>query len=137
MIEDLIEDLKRDEGWSAYAYQDSLGFWTIGYGFLVDKRKEVGLPKSIGEEWLTQAAKERWNELTTRLPWILDQPDDVKRALGNMAYQLGVNGVRNFRRMLNALFVGDRKKAAEEAMNSHWAEQTPQRARRVAALLRG
>ena len=35
----LIKDLKRDEGWVPHAYKDSLGFWTIGYGFLIDEKR--------------------------------------------------------------------------------------------------
>lgn len=36
----LKKQLIRDEGDVPYAYQDSLGYWTIGAGFLIDKRKQ-------------------------------------------------------------------------------------------------
>lgn len=57
--------------------------------------------------------------------------------MANMAYQLGVSGVLRFRKMLEALRAGDREKAAEEALDSAWATQTPERAQRVARLIRG
>ena len=39
MIEKLTAQLRRDEGTKATAYQDHLGFWTIGVGRLIDSRK--------------------------------------------------------------------------------------------------
>ena len=54
-----------------------------------------------------------------------------------MAYQLGVNGVGNFSKMLNALESGDRETAAIEALDSKWATQTPERAERVANMIGG
>jgi len=136
-ITTLLDMLRSDEGWQASAYQDHLGFWTIGYGFLIDSRKGGALPKEIAEAWLLYAANVRWGALTKALPWLLDQPEEVQVALGNMAYQMGVNGVLNFRKMLAALEAGDRKQAAVEALDSTWAQQTPSRAKRIAALIKG
>lgn len=137
MTDPLLEDLRRDEGFRAYAYQDHLDFWTIGYGFLVDERKGVGLPKPVAEFWLQYAVNERLAELQRRWPAFNAQHKDVQRALGNMAYQLGPAGVVAFRKMLAALEAGDRVAAAEAALDSKWAIQTPARAKRVADLIRG
>jgi len=137
MVNGLIDDLKTDEGWLPFAYQDHLGFWTIGWGFLIDERRGGELPKEIAEQWLAYAVTRRWGQLLNRHPWIDEQPDDVQRALGNMAYQLGVGGVSNFKKMLAALKAGDRELAATEALDSKWAGQTPERARRVVALIKG
>lgn len=35
--------LETDEGRVPHAYQDHLGYWTIGVGHLIDKRKGGGL----------------------------------------------------------------------------------------------
>lgn len=138
MLDDLVDDLKGDEGWRPFAYQDHLDNWTIGYGFLVDERKGGRLPESIGRAWLLHLVTEIWAELTRREPWILHQPDDVQRALGNMAYQMGVDGVLGFRNTLSLLKSGQRVAAGIEALDSDWARnQTPRRARRVAALMAG
>ena len=138
MITQLVaQDLKRDEGWVPHAYQDHLGYWTLGYGFLIDERRGGRIPQHIANQWLEWEINQRWAKLTTELPWLEDQPEDVQRALANMAYQLGVGGVLRFRKMLEALRAGDREKAAEEALDSAWATQTPERAQRVARLIRG
>ena len=137
MLDELTQDLKHDEGWRTAAYKDHLGYWTIGYGFLVDTRRGGGLPEPIGAIWLRYAIEERWSQLVNMHPWVEDQPANVRRALGNMAYQLGVAGLNKFQKMLAALQAGDRELAANEALDSTWATQTPARAKRVAALMRG
>ena len=137
MIEQLISDLKRDEGFVPHAYQDSLGFLTIGYGFLVDRKRGGGVPQDIAHIWLLKLLADTLEELASAWPPYRSQPEPVKRALGNMAYQLGVPGLMRFRRMLSALERGDREAAAAEALDSLWARQTPSRASRVAALIRG
>lgn len=136
MIDDLIQDLKVDEGWVPHAYQDHLGFWTIGYGFLVDERKKGYLPKHIGEMWLDYAATKRWNDLCAKEPWMLGLPEHTQRALANMAYQMGVDGVRGFKKMIQALKDSDWRWARVEALDSKWAVQTPERAKRVTELMR-
>lgn len=137
MLDELISDLKADEGWRAHAYQDSLGYQTIGFGFLIDERRGGGLPLEIGEKWLRFLVADVWADLTSREPWIMGEHPDVQRALANMAYQMGVSGVLGFKNMLAALRSGDRERAAQEALESRWARQTPERAQRVAGLIRG
>lgn len=137
MLAKLLADLRDDEGWRDSPYRDSLNFLTIGYGFLIDERKAVKMPRAVGNLWLELIAQEKWADLVGRVPSLSTQPEDVQRALGNMAYQLGADGVLGFRTMLAALAVGDRSKAAEAALDSKWASQTPARAARVAALIRG
>lgn len=137
VIDHIIDDLKRDEGFVPHAYKDHLGYLTIGYGFLIDKRKGGKIPQQVAEFWLEYLVDHRIDELLERIPWMEYQPDDVQRALVNMAYQLGTNGLLKFKGMLEALKNGDRAKAAEEALDSLWASQTPQRAKRMADLIRG
>jgi lysozyme len=133
----LLADLRDDEGWRDSPYRDTEGFLTIGYGFLIDERKAVKMPRAVGNLWLELVAQEKWADLLGRLPWLSTQPENVQRALANMAYQMGVEGVLGFRTMLAALQAGDRARAADAALDSKWADQTPVRAKRVAALIRG
>jgi len=133
----LLDTLRSDEGFRPYVYDDTEGFATIGYGFLVDARKGVGLPRPVAEFWLQYAVNERLAELQRLWPAFNDQPAEVKDAIGNMVYQLGPAGVMKFKRMLAALEAGDRATAADEAEDSAWFAQTPNRARRVIGLLRG
>ena len=58
----------------------------------------------------------------------------IKQALSLMAYQLGVSGELQFKKMLGCLEQDDTQCAARAALNSKWAHQTPGRADTVAAL---
>lgn len=130
------DDLIRDEGWVPHAYQDHLGFWTIGYGFLIDKRRGGGIPKPVAEHWLDYEIQQREQALSRNLTWFDSAPDDIKRALINMAFQLGIGRLMGFRRTLAHLQAGRYAEAADEALNSRWAQQTPNRAQRIAELIR-
>lgn len=133
----LLDTLRAEEGWRPYAYDDSEGFATIGYGFLIDARKGVGLPRPVAEFWLRYAVNERLAELQRLWPAFKDQPADVQLALGNLAYNVGVSGVLGFKKMLGALERGDRTEAAEHLLDSRYTTQVPNRAGRLARLLRG
>ena len=67
-------------------------------------------------------------------PYVV-QPEHVKQALTLMAYQLGVEGELQFKKMLACLASDDTRCAAREAMDSAWEEQTPKRVAIVRALL--
>jgi lysozyme len=53
-----------------------------------------------------------------------------------MMYQMGEQGLFEFRRMWTALDKLDFELAAQEALDSVWAKQTPDRAERIAEVIR-
>ena len=132
----IAADLKSDEGWREHAYRDHLGYWTIGYGFLIDERRRGRIPYQVADYWLDWEIDRIWERLSEVLPWFDDLPEQVQRALVNMGYQLGVSGLLRFRRTLWLLEQGDWADAADEALRSKWAEQTPNRAKRVTDWIR-
>ena len=137
MLDKLLDDLKSDEGWRPHAYQDTLGLWTIGYGFLVDDRRPgEGLPAEIAEAWLAHIVERNQRGLRTALTYYDDLPEPVQRALSNMCYQMGLGGLLGFRNTLRLIHAGKYAEAADEALNSRWARQTPNRAKRVTDLIR-
>ena len=131
----IVDDLKHHEGLRLHAYQDHLGYWTIGYGRLIDKERGGGISETEAETLLEndidRLASRLQNERGFRLA-----PDSVKRALVNMGFQLGIGGLLGFRKMWAALERSDYAQAAEEALDSRWAEQTPNRAQEVAEWIR-
>lgn len=147
-VQQIRDELIRDEGFRGLAYDDATGqtvrkgttlegFVTVGYGFCLDGDRGRPIPEPIADAWLDWLIVETGKALDARIPWWRQQPEDVQRALVNMAYQLGVSGLLNFRKMLSALQIGDRAEAARQALDSRWARQTPNRANRVAAMIRG
>lgn len=126
----LLAQLKEDEGRRLRMYYDSLGVPTIGYGHslenpITDRAASVILMDDL-EHTLAQLDK--------RLPWWHQLNDARQNALANMAYNLGVEGLLGFTHMLQALKEGDWHRARDEALNSRWASQVGDRARRIAQV---
>lgn len=131
-----LEQILEDEGFKPYAYLDSEGYWTIGHGILIDERKGGGITREESRYLASNRLAKARLDLGKSFPWY-DNLDQVRRdALAMMAYQMGVEGVRKFRLMLKHMEEGDYGSAADEAMDSKWAEQTPARAYRVSQMIR-
>ncbi|HBR4398877.1 TPA: glycoside hydrolase family protein, partial [Klebsiella pneumoniae] len=56
-------------------------------------------------------------------------PADIEDYLVIMIFQLGVNGVSKFRKLLAAAKAGDRNGMRRESVDSLWYRQTPNRVR--------
>lgn len=132
----LKQQLIRDEGKIPFAYEDSEGWLTCGIGFLVDERKGARIPEAVMDYWLEYNIFETRSQLKQRCGWWL-MLDDVRRdCIVNMAYQLGVDGVMGFKKMIAAIKAGDFHAAADEMLDSKWARQTPGRAERLSMQMR-
>lgn len=134
--QDVIRALKRHEGLRLHVYQDHLGYWTIGYGRMVDARRGGGITEEEAEHLLENDVGRVEQSLDNQIPWWREQPEAVQDALVNMAFQMGVAGLMGFRQTLELIRNGAYDRAAEEALNSRWARQTPARAREVADWIR-
>lgn len=131
MINDSYSQLKRDEGEILHAYQDHLGFWTIGIGILIDKRKGGGLLPEESEFIFKNRLALIGKELELRLPWI-NRLDPARRGvLVNMAFQMGIAGFLAFKNTLAMIEAGKYQEAAKAMLQSKWATQTPARAQRL------
>ena len=135
-LDKLKADLARDEDFVSHAYQDSEGYWTIGIGRLIDKRRGGGITREEAEYLLENDLKTARADLDAIAPWWTLLPDDVQRGLINMAYNLGRSRLAGFKRMFAALKDRDYHGAAEEALDSKWARQVGPRAHRIAKLFR-
>ena len=132
----LRKELLRDEGFRRAAYRDHLGYWTIGIGRMIDKRRGGGITRDEANYLLTVDIVKIETALDARIPWWRDAAPSRQRALLNMAFQMGVGGLMKFKRTLAMAKRGDWNQAATNALKSRWARQTPTRAKRVAALMR-
>lgn len=130
LLQTVTDDLKKDEGWRSKGYLDTLGVPTIGYGF-------TWLTKEEGEFLLNNRVQLVYSQLSLNIEGFENMPPMVQRALVNMAYQLGIEGLLKFRKTLSHIKAGRYKQAADEALRSRWAQQTPNRAERVTNWIRG
>jgi lysozyme len=137
MKQELENQLRGDEGVRSCVYQDSLGFWTLGVGRLVDSRKTTQGLRPVEISFLLQNdIDDRIESLTRRLPWFQDLDDARRGVLVNMAFQLGTEGLLGFVNTLGMIERGEYPQAADAMMQSKWASQTPARAGRLSKQMR-
>lgn len=131
MIDNSHEQLIRDEGEMLHAYQDHLGFWTLGIGRLIDKRKGGGISHEEAVFLLNNDIDKRTTALKTQLPWAASLDAARFGVLLNMSFQMGVEGLLGFKNTLSMVRQGQYTQAAIGMLNSKWAGQTPERALRL------
>jgi len=128
---------RRDGGFRPYPYICTGGALTIGYGRNIDRDKGgPGLAEVEADFMLRNDVAACEIDLKAIFPkW--DAFDMVRKgALINMRFQLGAGGFRGFQNMIKAINYGAWQMAANHALDSRWALQTPNRAMRVAEELR-
>lgn len=129
---DLKTQLLREEGAESCAYQDSLGYWTIGVGRLIDSRKGGGLSNDEIDFLLENDIKTKTREVLLALPWVPRLSEPRQAVLIGMAFQMGIGGLLKFKRTIGSIEDGQYTEAAAEMLDSAWARQTPARAHRMA-----
>ena len=119
------------EGLRLSAYQDYLGFWTIGVGRLIDARKRGGISRSEAMVLLDNDINACLHDLAN-FNWFGALNAVRMKALIDMRFQLGGGGLRGFPKMLAALDRRDYVEAAAHGRDSKWARvDTPERAHMV------
>lgn len=131
----LLAMIKRHEGFRRFPYKDTLGVLTIGYGFNLDSWMAYGI--SIEEANALLETKIEQAELEADLLPGWDDCNDARRAvLIDMVYNMGLKGIRGFRKMLSAVEARDYQTAAAEMLDSKWARQVQTRATELADMMR-
>ena len=127
------EQLKVDEGVKSTVYKDSLGIETIGVG---RNLRDVGLsPYEINVLLENDIARSE-QDCKALFP-SFDTLSDVRKAvLLNMAFNLGRDRLRKFAFFCGAVMAQDWNRAAAEMLDSKWATQVGERAKRLAKQMR-
>ena len=132
----LISELKRDEGVIPHAYQDSLGYWTIGVGKLIDKRKGGRLSDAAIEYLLAEDIDSKVEDLDKNLPWWRNLTPARQRVMINMCFNLGIGGLMKFKNTLDMIERGDFEGASKNMLLSLWAKQVGARAQRLSKMMK-
>lgn len=135
---ELINELKREEGFRANIYQCSEGVDTVGYGFNVsylskdDIKLNGGVIEPMSEEAATKILENRVKNLIKSVDqtysWIDNLPEVVKIGIYDMTYQLGIKGFGSFVNTRKHLKLLNWDKVIENIKDSLWFKQTPKRA---------
>lgn len=131
----LADQLVIHEGCKLSAYQDSLGYWTIGIGRLIDERKGGGITTEEAFYLLSRDI-DRALEDARKLPFFEQLSAVRQNAIVELVFSMGLPTLKEFRRMLAALTARNYDKAAVELKDSKWAGQVgPTRSGRLIRMI--
>lgn len=149
---DLKQQLRVHEGEKLFPYKCPAGYWTIGVGRNLEgkglsvtecmklglastQRNEViailkqrGINKLESEYLLDNDIKDFTVELNKRIDWFKLLPENIQKVLINMAFNMGVAGLLEFKKTLSFIKNKQYKQASAEMLNSAWSKQVGNRA---------
>jgi len=155
----LTEMLRKHEGNKLYVYLDTEKKPTIGIGRCLstkglskkecdylklgtyDKNKVIEILKvrkitqPEADYLLSNDIEYFTNEIEKSLPYFKTLPDSVKLVLLDMSFNLGINGLLNFKNTIALIKNGNYKHASKEMLNSKWAKQVGYRAIDLSKML--
>ena len=111
------------EGEVLHAYQDHLGYWTIGVGHLIDKRRGGGISQRVSRIMLTNDVEKATAQCRQAFDWI-DLLDPVRQdVIIQLCFNMGLAGLKTFKDFLAACEKQDWTMAVNELLDSKWAKQ--------------
>lgn len=146
-MDQLINQIKRHEGFSECVYLCPAGKRTIGYGYNLDANP-LGLTPIVikytqmnsmaeheAERLLTLMVGRCVDQLDTALPWCVGIGSVRHDVLINMAYNMGIVGLLKFKKTLQLVKSGAYGTAAAEMLKSKWAIDVGHRAVELSAQM--
>jgi lysozyme len=145
---------KRFEGIQLAAYEDTLGYRTIGYGHNMEKvgSKELFLRLGLswkdlytGKSYLTLAQAEKIyladyavavKDAMIVFKSFKDQPEIIQRIMVDLSFNMGRTKLSKFYATIEALNNKDYKQAAKQLLNSRWYGQVGRRSKEIIAVLK-
>ena len=142
--EELLEQLKIDEGVKYEVYLDHLGLATCGIGHLIletDEESKLEVGDEISEERVIELFQKdvasACRDCVMLYGWsgFCEWPEEVQNILINMTFNMGLPRLSKFKNMHRALEKQDWKQSAIEGRDSKWYEQVTNRAERLMSKL--
>ncbi len=124
--------LIQHEGIRLKPYRCTAGKLTIGVGRNLD---DVGISHGEAVAMLRRDIQRCVQEVAAWAPWA-HLTTARRRVMVDMCFNMGINRLRRFRKMLAALKRKKYEAAAYEMLDSKWANQVGQRAQTLAEMMR-
>ena len=121
-MDDLLSCMNTDEGFKPYAYQDSLGYWTVAFGKCIDKRAGCGLTREEGL-YLLKNELALCKEQLEHFYWYTAMEPVRQEVLIELCYNIGLPKLLKFKDMIGFLQQHDYKSAATAMLCSEWHRQ--------------
>lgn len=125
------QSIIEDEGFSSTAYPDPLTGnlpYTFGHGLTYITKDESSI--IVGNRCYSIV-----NELNKE-EWFTRMDSTRQSAIINMAFQIGVGGLKKFKKTIGHFNKYEYSKASSEMLDSKWAKQTPERAKKISEIIK-
>jgi len=129
----MAAQLRLHEGERLKPYRCTAGKLTIGVGRNLDDR---GITSDESAYLLNNDIDAHWSELLQHLPWVETLDDIRQRVMLDMAFNMGIYGLLTFHRTLGHIKAGNYALASSAMLESKWARQVGQRAKRLATMMK-
>tara|TARA_R100000700_G_scaffold17656_1_gene24249 strand:- start:67 stop:477 length:411 start_codon:yes stop_codon:yes gene_type:complete len=129
----ILESIKKHEGFRSKVYKCTEGYDTIGYGFAI---KDLTLDENVAELILMKKIQKLLERMLVAFPWFKESPNEIKFVVTNMCYQLGIAGFSKFKKTIYYLETEQYEEASFEMLDSLWAKQTPNRAKELSEIVK-
>lgn len=146
-INEIEKRLIMHEGMKLSPYHCKSGFLTIGVGRNLetnpmndDELKAVGdwkrgITKNAALFLLRNDIYRVMHDCRQAFPFWKQLDDERQYALLDMTFNLGIDGLLKFKKMLTAMEIGNYRGAAKECLNSKYAKDVGKRAERIAKTI--
>ena len=139
----LQDEISKDEGIKFETYRCSLGHLTGGIGHLITEWDEeiysgpvgTAIPTEQVNDWFAKDIETTIKDCNLLFSQCDNLPDDIQHVLANMCFRLGRPRMSKFKNMIAAVDDLDWERMADEMENSRWFKQTPNRAKRLIAIV--
>jgi lysozyme len=128
-----IDLLKKHEGLRLKPYRCSADKLTVGYGRNLD---DVGISEEEAEMLLLNDLLTANIEVENRFVWFEDLDEVRKAVVVNMIFNLGIARFSAFKKTISLIEEGSYSEAAQEMLDSRWANQVGSRANELSEMMR-
>jgi len=125
----IIDQLSRDEGCRLKPYKDTVQKLTIGIGRNLD---DVGISLEEAHYLLENDVQRAKNNCTANFSFFKNLSDARQGVMVNLCFNMGAGALNKFPRFLGAMERGEWENAARELLDSRYATQVGDRAKRLA-----
>jgi lysozyme len=132
--QNVIDQLKQDEGFRDKPYRCTENKLTIGYGWNIE---DTGITEQQAEMILVDQVIKCDKELRDNFKWFPDLPERMQEVLVNMCFNMGISRLKGFKKTLKAFEDKCYLTAAAEMRESKWYNQVGPRAQRLVRIVSG
>lgn len=132
MFDKLANLLAEEEGIVARPYQDSKGHWTVGIGWNLE-----AMPMTHKQAFYMCNEHIRYFdfELNSKLDFYPSLVPARKAVLIDMAFQMGIEGLLEFKDTLGLIKNKEYESASKEMLNSNWGRNFAKRATLLSTMM--